>query len=53
MASDVPIPTFPSVPTYRLGLVVCALVETMKLPDTCNVAVGEDVPTPSNPPLVR
>ena len=40
----------PSVPTYRLGLLGKMVLETIKLPDTCKVAVGEDAPTPSNLP---
>lgn len=34
-------PICPVVLTKRLGVVICALVDTVKLPLTCKVAVGD------------
>jgi hypothetical protein len=37
----VPIPTLPLVPTYSVGVLVCADVDTIMMPETCRVAVGD------------
>jgi hypothetical protein len=52
LGDAVPIPTLPFAPTYKLGEFGAALVETIKLPETCKVAVGVVVPMPTLPLLV-